>query len=276
MLSKPVYRIFCSFSGGVSSAVMCAIIRRQYPLAEVRFGMANTGEETEATLDFAQEVNKYFKLGLTLIEAVVHPGQRKACSHKVVTFQEAARNGEPFEAVAKKYGIPNLGFLHCTRELKTNPLRSWLKETGWDPGTYRIALGFRSDEPDRINPGARNSTQFVYPLVEAGMDLDAVNAYASDWPFKLRQPPHEGNCKTCHKKSELKTIINIKNHREWFNFPAKLDELYSQGRKRYRGHRTTKDMIALADATDSPDPRILSNEETGCSTACQPWAEETC
>lgn len=270
---KPIYRIFGSFSGGLSSAVMCAMLRKQFPLAEVRFGMANTGEETEPTLEFAQRVDSFLGLGLTLVEAVVHASKRKSCTHKVVSFSEAARNAEPFEVVIAKYGIPNSGYLHCTRELKTNPLRSWLKETGWAPGTYRIALGFRSDETDRINPEARNSIQFVYPLVEAGMDLEAVNDFAADWPIKLEQPPHEGNCKTCHKKSELKTIINIKNHREWFSFPDRMDRLHGRGRKRYRGHRTTAEMVALADATDSPDPRILSNEETGCATACQPFIE---
>lgn len=275
MNARKIYRIFGSFSGGNSSAVMCAIIRNQYPLAEVRFGMANTGEETEHTLRFAQEVDSLLALNLALVEAIVHPGKKKAATHRTVSFEEASRKAEPFHSVIKKYGIPTLGHLHCTRELKTNPLRSYLKETGWNPGTYRIALGFRSDELTRINPAVRNSAQFVYPLAEAGMDLTAVQDFVTDWPFKLEQPAHEGNCKTCHKKSELKTIINIKNHREWFDFPNRMDLEHGNGRKRYRGHRTTAEMIALADAMDSPDPRVLSNEETGCSTSCEPWDEQS-
>lgn len=268
-----IYRIFCSVSGGVTSAVMASLIRQRYPFAEIRFGMANTGRETRPTMLFAENVNRFLDLDMGLVEAVVHPG-RKASTHKTVTFATASMNGEPMEAVIKKYGIPTLGHMHCTRETKTNPLRAWLKETGWEPGTYRIALGIRADETDRINPGARNSIQFMYPLAEIGLTLDDVNSIASEWPFKLEQPPHEGNCVDCHKKSVLKTVINIKNHRDWFDFSDRMDREHGCGRKRYRGKRTTAEMLALADATETPDPRVLSNEESGCSTSCNPWSDE--
>lgn len=269
-----IYRIFCSVSGGVTSAVMASLIRARYPFADIRFGMANTGRETRATMLFAQNVDRFLGLNMGLVETVVHPG-RKACTHSVVTFETASMHGEPMEAVIKKYGLPTLGHMHCTRETKTNPLRSWLKATGWEPGTYRIALGIRADEQDRINVEARNSIQFMYPLAEIGLNLADVTDIASDWPFKLEQPPHEGNCIDCHKKSTLKTIVNIKNHRHWFEFADRMDREHGGGRKRYRGNRTTAEMIALADATETPDPRVLTNDETGCATACHPFSEET-
>lgn len=267
------YRIFCSVSGGVTSAVMASLIRQRYPFAEIRFGMANTTRETRPTMLFARNVDRFLELNMGLVEAVVHPG-RKASTHNLVTWDEARMNGEAMEAVFAKYGIATLGHMHCTRETKTNPLRSWLADTGWAPGTYRIALGIRADEQDRINPEARNSIQFMYPLAEMGLTLDDVTDIASDWPFKLEQPPHEGNCIDCHKKSVLKTVINIKNHRDWFDFADRMDREHGGGRKRYRGGRTTAEMIALADATETPDPRVLSNEESGCATACNPWSDE--
>lgn len=269
---KPIYNIFCSVSGGLTSAVMASQIREQYPFAEIRFGMANTGLETLPTMVFAKNVDRYLKLELGLVEALVHPG-RKSSTHKFVTFDSASMKGEPMEAVIAKYGVPSLGHLHCTRETKTNPLRSWLKETGWKPGTYRIALGIRADEMDRINPGKRNSIEFLYPLAERGQTLEDIEEIGAQWPFKLGQPAHEGNCKDCHKKSELKTVINIKNHPDWFDFAQRMDREHGNGRKRYRGNRTAAEMVAFAEALDHPDPRILSNEETGCSTRCEPWGD---
>lgn len=114
----------------------------------------------------------------------------------------------------------------------------------------------------------------MYPLAEIGLNLDDVNDIASDWPFKLGQPSHEGNCKDCHKKSELKTVINIKNHPDWFDFAVRMDQEHGRGRKRYRGKRTAAEMVAFANAMETPDPRVLSNEESGCSTECAPWSDE--
>lgn len=270
---RPIARIFCSVSGGLTSAVMASQIREQYPFAEIRFGMANTGLETLPTMVFAQNVDRYLKLDLTLVEAVVHAG-RKGSTHRVVTFETASMHGEPMEAVIEKYGLPTLAHMHCTRETKTNALRSWLKETGWAPGTYRIALGIRADETDRINPEAKNSIQFLYPLAERDITLEDIQAETERWPFKLAQPAHEGNCKDCHKKSELKTVINIKNHPDWFDFALRMDQEHGRGRKRYRGNRTAAEMVAFANALEHADPRILSNTETGCSTECAPWSDE--
>lgn len=267
-----IARIFCSVSGGVTSAVMASLIREQYPYAEIRFGVANTGLETLPTWQFAKNVNRFLGLDLAIVEAVVHPG-RKSSTHRVVTFDDVSMSGAPMEAVIAKYGVPTKGHLHCTRETKANPLSSWLKATGWKPGTYRIALGIRADERERINPGARDSIRLMYPLAERGMTLEDVQDIAATWPFRLEQPAHEGNCKDCHKKSELKTSINIKNHPEWFDFAIRMDREHGRGRKRYRGNRTAAEMVAFAQALDHADPRILSNEETGCSTRCEPWGE---
>lgn len=254
--------------------VMASKIREQYPYARIRFGMANTGKETEETMRFTEAGNKHFNLGLTLVEAVVHPGKRKGSTHKIVSFREAAMRGEPMEAVVNKYGIPTLGHMHCTRETKTNPMKSLLKSTGWEPNTYRIALGIRADETDRIRPESRNSIQFIYPLAELGLQLHDIEAEAAKWPFQLNQPPHEGNCKDCHKKSILKTVINLKNHPDWLDQAAAFERDYPSDRKRYRGGRTAADVIELARITKTADPRVLSNEETnGCATACEPWSD---
>ena len=65
-----------------------------------------------------------------LIEAVTHLDEKNSSTAKVVNFKTAARNGEPFEGVISKYGIPWSKAGHCTRELEENPIKNYLKERG--------------------------------------------------------------------------------------------------------------------------------------------------
>lgn len=275
-------KIFGSFSGGRSSALMCKEIMTRYPKAKKVFVMANTGQETRPTMTFARMVDEYFGLNLVLVEGVTHSDQRKSSTHKVVSFAKASMDGRPFAGMISKYGIPNLDFPHCTRELKLNPMYSYLKSIGWKPGTYKIALGIRADEPKRVNPNAKK-LGLIYPLVEAGIDKMDVLSFWQGMPFDLEQPEHEGNCKFCFKKSELKTIINIKNHRDWFDFPKRMEREFSHLRTDrenfprvfFRGYRSTKEMLALADSVDPPDPRILPRpeENNGCAESCEVFGD---
>jgi 3'-phosphoadenosine 5'-phosphosulfate sulfotransferase (PAPS reductase)/FAD synthetase len=102
-------------------------IKRRYSGAyQIIFGFANTGKEREETLVFVDRCDREWGLNLVWVEALVNHDQRKSSGHKIVSFETAARNGEPFEEVIKKYGIPNKPFPHCTRELKRNALQSYL------------------------------------------------------------------------------------------------------------------------------------------------------
>ena len=66
------------------------------------------------------------------VEAVAHAERGIASTHRIVDFSTASRNGEPFEDVIKVYGIPNMNYLHCTRELKANAIRSYMRSIGWE------------------------------------------------------------------------------------------------------------------------------------------------
>src|SRR5690606_18506649 len=98
---------------------------------------ANTGRENEETLKFVKRCSEHWNVHITWIEAVVNHGERVGSGHRVVSFETASRNGEPYEEVIKKYGIPNKGYPHCNRELKLNPLRSFVQEDlEWEPGDW--------------------------------------------------------------------------------------------------------------------------------------------
>ena len=83
---------------------------------------ANTGREHKKTLEFVNNCDErwreLYENNIVWLEAVVHDG-RVPCSHKEVCFDSADRDGNAFEEVVAKYGLPNGNFLHCTREYRT-------------------------------------------------------------------------------------------------------------------------------------------------------------
>lgn len=270
-------RVFVSFSGGRSSARMIELVRAQYPNAEIVFVFANTGEEHWKTLEFVDQCDRHFGLNLVWVEAKVNPG-KKGCTHKIVTYATASRKGEPFEAMIAKYGITNQAFPHCTRELKLNPMYSYIRSLGWKKGTYIVAIGIRADEPKRWDKKAAEKG-IVYPLKDADIDKLDVLEYWQAMPFDLGIEEHEGNCKWCWKKSDTKTILNIHENRGWYDFPKAVElkyklvrtDLSPEPRVFFRKNRSTDQMLALADALEKPRRELLNRaeEDGGCSESCE-------
>jgi hypothetical protein len=202
---------------------------------EVVFVFANTGQENEQTLEFVKKCDEHFGLHLVWVEAVVHHGQRKGCTHAIVDFDSASRDGEPFEEVIKKYMIPNKGNNHCTRELKLNPIKSYMRSIGWKKRDYFTAVGIRSDEIDRISEN-RKRDQLYYPLVQdMHVTKPNVNMFWKQMPFRLELKGYEGNCKVCWKKSARKLATIANEHPERFDFFRRMEEKYgyfiSEGKK---------------------------------------------
>ncbi len=150
-------KVFLSVSGGRTSMYQAERLFSEgfHLVNDVVIMFANTSWEHPKTLAF---VNNCFKRWEELygvqcvwVEAVVHHGERKACTHKVVDYKTVSKNKEVFEDVVSKYGIPNVGFQYCTRELKENPINSYIRSMcKWKKGTYYTILGMRSDELQRV------------------------------------------------------------------------------------------------------------------------------
>ena len=272
-------RLVGSFSGGRTSALMAKKMKDELraPVFDLKFVFANTSWEDEDTLRFVHEVDQRFGLDLVWVEAVVHPG-RKACTHKVVTYETASRNGEIFEAVVKKYGLPNQSFLHCTRELKLNPINSYLDSIGW--GNATTAVGIRSDERRRVRKSAGESS-IVYPLADWWpTDKQDVLDYFEPFDWDLQIDEHDGNCRRCHKKSDAKLLRGWREDPSSFEFPIRLDNLYRDvgpntvdgPRKQYRGHRSASDLVAqFAEAGADYRP---PTHDGGCSESCEVYETE--
>lgn len=266
--------LLVSVSGGRSSAFMMKrLISMKSPLVTMHFVFANTGKEAEETLQFVDKCSREWGVEIIWLEAVVHLGRKKGCTHRIVNFNTASRKGEPFEAVIKKYGIPNKKYLHCTRELKLNPIRSYMRSIGVP--FYFTAVGIRGDEPDRLTATA-SKKGICYPMASL---FPTTKPEIIDWwedqNFCLGLAEHLGNCTTCHKKSLNKLVMVAKERPEEFEFNARMEKEYGlcghniDGTPRtfFRENRSTKDIISIAQLLN---PRPLPVEQdAGCSESCE-------
>lgn len=270
-------KLVISFSGGRSSAVMSKICMDKYKdTHEILVIFANTGCEHPATLNFVRDCDINWGLGVVWVEGVYSPIKGEGISHKVVDYNSAARNGEPFEEYIKCYGIPNQANPSCSQKLKKHPINSYLSSIGWrrggyGPPDYKMAIGIRADEIDRISKSAMKDG-VVYPLIDMGINKQAVNNAMSNIPWDLKIPNDAyGNCVWCWKKSNRKLMTLAKDFPSAFDFPLLMENRYSShmtyypdgteykclgpDKKRhfFRGHRDVKDIFQSASRMQESD-----------------------
>ena len=77
-------------------AFMAVFLKQLYKNENILFLFANTGKEREETLHFLNQLDTKFNLGIVWLESKVNPIKGKGTTYKVVNFQTASRNGEPF------------------------------------------------------------------------------------------------------------------------------------------------------------------------------------
>lgn len=281
MLKLDKQRLLISFSGGRTSGYMTHRLLKEMPDGvEYKIVFANTGQEDPKTLDFVHSCERVFGWDVTWIEANVQQGVRKGTTHRVVSYETASRNGEPFEEVVKKYGLPNQSMPHCTRELKLQPIRSFCKSLGWERKTYYSAVGIRSDEIDRISSYAEKEN-LVYPLVKWGIKKSDVLEWWSKQNFDLYVPEHRGNCLWCWKKSFKKLVTVYREDPKTFDFPLKMEKENSMSgalakksgnpQTFFRTHKSAKDIIdmALNGHEGFEDPNFVEE----CAESCEVFSD---
>jgi len=280
---KAMSRIVISFSGGETSAYLSKLMLDEHGKDSVDFVFANTGQEREETLKFIQKFDEAHDLGVTWVESVINEAG-KGTSHKIVDFNSADRIGSRFTEMVKKYGIPNQAYPHCTRELKAAPIKTFLDEKYGDD--YVIAIGIRYDEKNR-HPKEPDK-RFIYPLYEKQLRKIDVNVFFEDQPFRLNLHEHQGNCKTCWKKSDVKLAAIYQESPQYFNFFKSLEKEYGlaghneDGTPRvfYRRNRSTEMLIndfgGIKPFIDAYRSRLdwSDDEDSGCSESCEPFQAE--
>lgn len=292
--AKP--RLAISFSGGRSSAVMTKICMDHYRFThQIAVTFANTGCEHPDTLRFVRDCDEHWGFNTVWLEAQISHGTRKGVRHKIVSYDTASRNGEPFEEYIKKYGIPFSEAPQCTSRLKTEVMESYLRSIGFTRGkklNYDTAIGIRADEIDRIS-ARRYENRFVYPLADFGWTKQKVIDYMRGFDFDLRIPEHLGNCTWCWKKSLRKHVTIALEHPHFFDFPREMERKYRHlkdggiegGRAFFRKRQTVDDIFALAHSGTVKvftDPNYSGGLEfdtevdvgSGCSESCEAYPSD--
>lgn len=253
-----------SVSGGRTSAYMAWLLLKDEHYQSkynYHFVFANTGKEDERTLVFVDKLDKHFGLDLTWVEANVNPEHGSGTKHTIVSYETASRKGEPFEAVIKKYGIPNKAFPHCSRELKARPIHSFMKEK-LNSKKYITAIGIRIDEVRRAK---HTDKTLLYPLIskEHWITSHQVIDFWKKMPFDLEILPHQGNCDLCWKKSAKKKIKIIKESPEVAEWWATMEAKYSNGE--YFFHRKNESTQGLIERSKTSKAELFDDEEMSCT-----------
>jgi len=199
-----------NFSGGRSSAYM--VKRLVDEGGEYLVTFQNTGKEIQQTLDFVNECDQRWKLNLVWLE------YRQPATFKVVCYNTASRNGEPFNQLLKQRpsSIPNQQFRFCTMELKIETLRRYLKSLGIIE--YTSFNGIRYDEPRRWQKIKLNDYDVELPLVKWKITKNDVLNWWEKQSFDLMVNEPYGNCDGCFLKGKGKLSIIAKEKPELFDW----------------------------------------------------------
>jgi 3'-phosphoadenosine 5'-phosphosulfate sulfotransferase (PAPS reductase)/FAD synthetase len=207
-----------SFSGGRTSAYMLWRVLQAgggvLP-SQAIVCFANTGKEDEATLRFVQDCSERWNVPITWLE--YQAADETADRWRLVDFETASRNGEPFEALIRSRNfLPNPVARFCTVELKVRAIHRYLKTIGWTE--WDSMLGIRADEPRRLakigNQDYGKHEEKCAPLGKDGITKEDVGAFWRAQPFDLGLPNNNGvtmhgNCDLCFLKGGAQVLSLI-------------------------------------------------------------------
>ncbi len=264
-----------SFSGGRTSAYMLWRILQAHGGTlpdDVVVCFANTGREMPATLDFVRDCGAAWNVHVVWLEFT----KRARDGFKVVSHNEAARAGEPFEALlAAQAALPNPVQRSCTTEMKIRTIKRYCVESlGWKHWTNIV--GLRADEMHRVErtkQPRKDRWTVATPLADAGITAPLVHAFWNLQPFDLRLTGKwEGNCDGCFLKSKAAIMRMIHDHPTRMQWWPRMEavERGTAGRGRtFRKDRPSYAKLALELAASPRLPMDETMIEGG--EACGQW-----
>lgn len=239
------------FSGGRTSAFLAKYMKEHPHYKKCIFIFMNTGKEREETLQFADKCDKEFGLNLVYLEALVNNEKGKGTTYTIVDFKTASRNGEPFEAMLKKYPLPNNMASNCTRELKQRPIDAYLRDNYKDFDIIKV-VGIRADEAHRKSVNAEIE-KVIYPLCdEVKIDSRFIRNWWEKQSFDLGLKDYQGNCDLCFKKSLKKRLTIIKENPESAKWLLEMEQKYSSEEIPRFDLRTNKSIEELVEMAQRP------------------------
>jgi len=274
-------KLLISFSGGRTSAYMTYFLCKEWSdrhKYDIKVVFANTGKEVENTLFFVDECSQEWDIPITWIEGYPkETGKGWGVNYKIVNYETASRNGEPFEAMISRIGLPSQSAPFCSPQLKKAPIKSYANSI-WRGQDYYIAIGIRVDEQKRINKN-HVKNKIIYPLayINPVTKIDIKNWWDKQ-SFDLNIHPDDGNCDACWKKS-FPTLARIMNRSpSAFDWWQEMTDKYSNFNPRnselnqsfYRGGKSILDIKKMSDMSQAELRQLtMFDKLDGCAESCE-------
>lgn len=282
-------KLLLSFSGGLTSALMMKWcwdnLQDEYDMIAV---FANTGKEVEGTLEFVEECSKQWDIPIYWVEARHRDDNGNQYSkkgwkvkHKIVDFETASRNGEPFEEMISCLGIPSTNAPFCSDQLKRKAIESFMTEViGWKD--YYKAIGIRYDEIDRCNPKYIELKIKYFLVSRKPTSKFMVNAWWNDQCFNLKIDKDLGNCDLCWKKDLPRLVRIAKKYPEIPMWWKRMTDKYGHLNPReidleppfnfFRGNMSVDEIFKLVEIEELQLELFSENNGySGCGESCEVW-----
>lgn len=286
VIDKP--KLLISFSGGRTSAYMTWWLlnewqdRGNYEMIVV---FANTGKEVAGTLFFVDECSQEWNVPIIWVEAKCKddngvPFSEKGwqVKHKIVSYETASRNGEPFEEMISVLGIPSSNVPFCSYQLKRLAIESYCRSIGWFD--YKKAIGIRIDEPKRLKKyKGDESVLLPFATLNPKYKIEIIIWWAKQ-DFNLDIHPDDGNCDNCWKKGDDVLVRNMIRKPKGFYWWQNMQDKYGNFIPRetilkppfnfFRGNKTVLDIKNLAEISMAELKQLsMFEEESECGESCE-------
>ena len=226
-----------SFSGGRTSGFMLYNIIQAHGGKlpdDIHVVFANTGKEAPETLDFVHEISQKWDIKIHWLEMYLGK-ERPIYRTKEVTYETAARNGEPFEELLdhRKY-LPNPVTRFCTSELKIKVMYRFMRKIKGYKDWFNV-IGLRYDEPRRVASAMKqyNTWTNITPMNDAKHTVKDVTEFWNKQNFDLNLTNANGktpagNCDLCFLKGMDTTISILKERPEMADWWIKQEQKFGK------------------------------------------------
>ena len=263
-----------SFSGGRTSGFMLWNIVKAHGGRlpdNVHVVFANTGKEAPETLDFVNEISEKWDIHIHWLEHYFGD-ERPIHRTKEVTYETAARNGEPFERLLDQRGyLPNPTSRFCTSELKIKVMQRFMRKIKGYKTWYSV-IGLRYDEPRRVASSKKANDYEIWtnatPMYDAKHTVKDVTEFWSKQNFdpnltNAYGKTPAGNCDLCFLKGMDTTMSILKERPEMADWWIKQEQKFgSHDGAKFRKDRP--EYIKLVDISKSQQNLFNDDDQMTC------------
>ena len=264
-----------SFSGGRTSGYMLKKIIDAHngELPEDMYVVfANTGKEMPQTLDFIKDCADKWDVHIHWIELYdvddsKDDEQPFIFKYKLTDYDNASRNGEPFEKLIEHYGkLPNATNRFCTYLLKQKAIVWFERMMGYKD--IDQVIGLRADEPRRVYriKDRKSNTFYHTPLYEAKVTQKDIQTFWKQSNFDLNLLATDkhtlfGNCDMCFLKGKSQ-LLEMMKHRE--DLADWWIEKEKQTGKTFKYDISYEQMIEIKNHQDRQQSLFFDDESVDC------------